>query len=1061
MKTSWKAWKAACALLVLPAATTIAPNDAYAWEDTLDPPPTGDDVIPLPWPIPWPTCNYSYVGDKVISALVDEHPGYWGASCNNSMDKLLQFPSAQWWGNNVLPAGHSDDLLNEIYSVITGATQYVDVTSLSFEDETFLMVIREAVEELNQKAPIPQGDPTTPRLHVRFVTGHGGLSPQQIVDNVTARIKNDLRIRVSAGRLPGMLPGTVSFPHNHSKIIAADGRTVIAGGINLWGFHYVDALAPVHDVSVRLSGTAATHAQEYVNELVAMECAAYESNGVWPYDWVSLPKVPVGMLGILTNVGACFDKFTPPFKVGGGDVPVIAVGTSGAHLGAFADSLAGDRALYALIDAAQTSLEISQQDFFASPSCACRSYSDQLWEKLRAAIRRGVQVKIVLDAGIYQNGWTVDWTAKQLEWFFLEDEIPPEEIAQAGYDSQEQLYCDRVHVAPFKHAFAPTWASGTPYTNHSKFVMVDDQAFYVGSQNLYPGGLMDGYCGGAVSEFGFVIDDATQAKDVKTSYWDPTWHYSESAEVACCGNGVCEAGEDAVGCAVDCADGLCSPSECNDVGGGCYCDPGCVEFGDCCPNACEACGACGDGGGGGSGGGGGGTPNPEPPTTGSSSSGDPHLVTFDGLLYDLQAVGEFVLASASDRIVQIRQEPLGSSTSIALNTAVAALVGSERVSIYARPTTRLVVEGNDVPLTSYGVVSVGSGKVEWHDNQFLLRFGGGEKMMVRVHPGDHVDVELRLPDGYQGLVTGLLGNFDGSISNEFKLRDGTPLEQPLSHEALHDTFADSFRISQEESLFDYAPGESTATFTNLAFPSQPVSAHSLPPAAYAAAEATCVQAGVVDPALLNACILDVASTNDASYATVFVGATPPVAAMGTYFNDFEGALGPEWSVVSGALPSALVSETPGGSRPKTKFLGQFDNHTVKLTLSHLPPHEQITLELDVFVIQTWDGNGGPDGWGLKMDGGFLLGTTFSNVASPQAYPDNWSNPPASHPSHTGAFEVNSLGYVWGGQPFDSVYHLKYERPHTASDVAFEFGAMNLQGVGDEGWGLDNVSVSFQ
>jgi hypothetical protein len=99
-----------------------------------------------------------------------------------------------------------------------------------------------------------------------------------------------------------------------------------------------------------------------------------------------------------------------------------------------------------------------------------------------------------------------------------------------------------------------------------------------------------------------------------------------------------------------------------------------------------------------------------------------------------------------------------------------------------------------------------------------------------------------------------------------------------------------------------------------------------------------------------------------------------------------------------------------------------------------------------------------------MDGGFIVGTTFSNWAPPsgvQAYPDNWTNSPPSHPGLTGALEVNSLGYVWGGQPRDSVYHLKRSLPHTTGAVVFEFGAMNLQGIGDEGWGLDNVSVSFQ
>jgi lysyl endopeptidase len=35
---------------------------------------------------------------------------------------------------------------------------------------------------------------------------------------------------------------------------------------------------------------------------------------------------------------------------------------------------------------------------------------------------------------------------------------------------------------------------------------------------------------------------------------------------------------------------------------------------------------------------------------------------------------------------------------------------------------------------------------------------------------------------------------------------------------LYDKFAKSWRVTKSNSLFDYAPGTSTATFTNLAWP---------------------------------------------------------------------------------------------------------------------------------------------------------------------------------------------------------------------------------------------------
>ena len=36
-----------------------------------------------------------------------------------------------------------------------------------------------------------------------------------------------------------------------------------------------------------------------------------------------------------------------------------------------------------------------------------------------------------------------------------------------------------------------TWANGQLVSNHAKLVAVDDEAFYIGSQNLYPGRLQE------------------------------------------------------------------------------------------------------------------------------------------------------------------------------------------------------------------------------------------------------------------------------------------------------------------------------------------------------------------------------------------------------------------------------------------------------------------------------------------------------------------------------------------------------------------------------------------
>lgn len=178
----------------------------------------------------------------------------------------------------------------------------------------------------------------------------------------------------------------------------------------------------------------------------------------------------------------------------------------------------------------------------------------------------------------------------------------------------------------------------------------------------------------------------------------------------------------------------------------------------------------------------------------------------------------------------------------------------------------------------------------------------------------------------------------------------------------------------------------------------------------------------------------------------------------TFFWDFEEPVGPEWSTTATAV-------TPNGGR---RFLGEFSNHTVGLTLNSLPAHTAVELSFDLFVGRSWDGNStsfGPDVWRVEAfdpaAAGFvpLLQTTFTTFpGSLQAYPDSY--PGGSHPGTTGAVEVNTLGYTWSGAPRDSVYRITFSIPHTASSFQARWLSTVLQGVSDELWGLDNVGVDL-
>ncbi|WP_437508932.1 VWD domain-containing protein [Sorangium sp. So ce1099] len=438
---------------------------------------------------------------------------------------------------------------------------------------------------------------------------------------------------------------------------------------------------------------------------------------------------------------------------------------------------------------------------------------------------------------------------------------------------------------------------------------------------------------------------------------------------------------------------------------------------------------------------------PSPPgTPPGGSHGDPHLRTLDGVFYDFQGAGEYVLVDGgSDFAVQAREQPLGASDAIAVNTAIAVRVGASRLAFYAGASPALRVDGAPVEV---------AGKLDLPGGHAVYRAGG--RYVVTSAAGDHVDVAVRAAHvdvlvypapGRAGLLRGLLGNGNGAPDDDFTTRAGVALAPPLSRDELHEVFGDSYRVSAAESLFDYAPGESVETFAIPGFPARSASVSDLSPAEREAAAATCAGAGVTDPFLLDACVLDVGHSGDPAFADSAAGAVPPAEGMRElYRNDFEGPIGAGWS-------STSTDVTPIGGR---RFLGQFNNETVTLRLAGLAPHSRVKVSFDLYVIRSWDGIDG-DVFSLGASGSPLtLQTTFANTGGLQSFPDLLGR--GSHAGRTGAAESNSLGYDFYG---DSVYRLSYELPHSEPDIELRFSGSGLQWIGDESWGIDNLDVVAQ
>jgi len=111
-----------------------------------------------------------------------------------------------------------------------------------------------------------------------------------------------------------------------------------------------------------------------------------------------------------------------------------------------------------------------------------------------------------------------------------------------------------------------------------------------------------------------------------------------------------------------------------------------------------------------------------------------------------------------------------------------------------------------------------------------------------------------------------MGNYDGDKLNDVTTRDGENImkDSGLPFGEPYPTFADSWRITQANSLFYYDAGKNTDTYTKKKIPrtEQTITAEQK-----AKAEGICRAAGVTTEPFLSNCILDVAITDDPTLAS--------------------------------------------------------------------------------------------------------------------------------------------------------------------------------------------------
>lgn len=251
----------------------------------------------------------------------------------------------------------------------------------------------------------------------------------------------------------------------------------------------------------------------------------------------------------------------------------------------------------------------------------------------------------------------------------------------------------------------------------------------------------------------------------------------------------------------------------------------------------------------------------------ADGTGDTHLRTFNGLLYDFQATGEFILAQDPYFVVQNRQVS-GAPTwpNAAVNTAVATRMGTSRIAVCL--PNQLQINGKTTKAAQGTPIRLPGGvDVLLKGNVYLIRGANGDNVRAEVNNG-WINVSVGLgswPDN----VHGLLANANGNVS-QLATRTGVVLNEPLSFATLYHRYGDSWRVKPSESLLCGKPVRSSS-------PTASFYAGNLNPKVARRARSICLKFGVRIAALLDACTIDVAVIGKPEAARAYVGATAPIS----------------------------------------------------------------------------------------------------------------------------------------------------------------------------------------
>ncbi|MBK7033321.1 MAG: hypothetical protein IPH49_08660 [Ignavibacteria bacterium] len=177
-----------------------------------------------------------------------------------------------------------------------------------------------------------------------------------------------------------------------------------------------------------------------------------------------------------------------------------------------------------------------------------------------------------------------------------------------------------------------------------------------------------------------------------------------------------------------------------------------------------------------------------------------------------------------------------------------------------------------------------------------------------------------------------------------------------------------------------------------------------------------------------------------------------------YEFDASRANGRGLSDWSGTAPIVITTA-------KRSYLGPFGNDSIRLSVTDLPEHDTIVIDLLLYILGSWDGVEDDDRMLITLDTrDTVFFSTFSNTLFQQNFPSPRGG--KQYARRTGAAEIDVTGWIFSepkvfNGPLDAGYTLSFRMPHTASVCRLDLiGALkDVRPIpSNEAWGVGSARI---